>query len=150
MDKVEPDDSTSKWQVATANGHTCDAGCDGGDREHAPKRARTSAVDSTSRQLATGPRGREHRGIDSVIDGAVNAAVLASRVHFRQKIRDAIRTRSVILLSYGDKPAALIRPTSWATEPYTFWAKYVLDKAESATTYSLSVAKINDCVSFDA
>jgi hypothetical protein len=77
VDKVEPDDSTSKWQVATANGHTCDAGCGGGDRdrEHAPKRARTSAVDSTRRQLATGPLGREHHGIDSVIDGAVNAVL---------------------------------------------------------------------------
>lgn len=43
-----------------------------------------------------------------------------------------------------------MRPTSWANEPFTFWTRYISDNSkESETTYSLSVAKINDIKSFD-
>ena len=143
---MDPSNSASKWQTATANEHTCDAVHSCHDRGHTAKRVRTLVV-SGSRQLqvATVSTVEGRLQHDDAKDDAVSAAILTARL----QIRDAIKTRSVILLSYGDKPAALIRPTSWVNEPYTFWARHVHDKTESATTYSLSVAKINDCVSFD-
>jgi len=68
----------------------------------------------------------------------------------RVAIRCAILTRSVLLVSYGENAPAMMRPTSWATESHTFCARYVEKGAsESTTTYSLSVAKINDIVPFD-
>jgi hypothetical protein len=58
-------------------------------------------------------------------------------------IRSAMQNRSDLLVSYDNGEYARMRPTSWATEPHTFWTKYINSSGRvSDRVYSLSVAKI--------
>ena len=145
--KVEKMDSATdspKWQTFTANAHTCQlpVALDG-DVAPAAKRARTVAPrDSAPGDAAQSdyPAGGD--------DG--NSALSQLRARHRNLIRGAIKSRSILLVSYNGKAPSMMRPTSWANEPFTFWTRYIGDNSkESETTYSLSVAKINDITSFD-
>ena len=136
---MEPGADSSKWQTATANGHTCQVALGGGgDVEPVAKRARTVAPHE--------PADRVHP--ESSDD--CNSALSQLRARHRKLIRAAMASRSILLVSYNGKAPSLMRPTSWAKEPYTFWTRYVGDNSkESETTYSLCVARVDDIVSFD-
>lgn len=128
---------STKWQTATANEHTCQAALDD-DGDVAPVAKRARIVDSGE------PSGREHPHGDG------DSALSQLRARHRALIRGAIKSRSILLVSYNGKAASLMRPTSWADEPYMFWCRYIGDDSkESETTYSLCVAKINDIIAFD-
>ena len=131
-------DDLNKWRIGIANEHTCRVPSSGAG-EPSAKRARTAG--RAVIQASGHAENEDHLLRDIMAD---------ARDRHRAAIRRAILNRSVLLVSYGEKAPAMMRPTSWATEPHTFWARYVEKGAsESTTTYSLSVTKINDIVSFD-
>ena len=105
---------------------------------HCDKRARTVAPRDPAEcnRLAT--------GCD------IDLALSQLRARHRHLIRNAIKSQSILLVSYNGKAPSMMRPTSWINEPHMFWTRYIGDNSkESETSYSLSVVKIDDIISFD-